>query len=169
MPSRKKKTKKPQPADDGYQSIAVNRAARFNYEVTETVEAGLVLTGTEVKSVRAGRVSLAEAFARRIGNEMWLHGAHIATYRHASLNNHGANPPPQAPPPQEADRRWGYQAEAQSMTIVPLRLYIRDHRVKLLLGLGRGRRKYDKRQVIAKRDAERRMRDTLRTSSTRSY
>ena len=168
MPSRKKKTKKPQPADDGYQSIAVNRAARFNYEVTETVEAGLVLTGTEVKSVRAGRVSLAEAFARRIGNEMWLHGAHIATYRHASLNNHEPTRPRKLLLHKKQIAEWGYQAEAQSMTIVPLRLYIRDHRVKLLLGLGRGRRKYDKRQVIAKRDAERRMRDTLRTSSTRS-
>ena len=166
MPSKKKKAKKPQQVDDGYQVVAVNRAARFNYEVAETVEAGLVLTGTEVKSVRAGRVNIAEAFARRVDNEMWLYGAHVATYRHASLlNNHEPTRPRKLLLHKKQIEDWGHRAEAQSMTIVPLRLYIRDHRVKLLLGLARGRRKYDKRQVIAKRDAERRIRDTMRTSS----
>jgi len=165
MPAKKKpsRTKKTQKSDDGYESIAVNRAARFNYEVTETVEAGLVLSGTEVKSIREGRVSIAEAFARRIDNEMWLYSAHVSPYKHASHNNHEPDRPRKLLLHKKQIQSWGHQAESLSMTIVPLRLYIRDHRVKLLLGLARGRRKYDKRQVIAKRDAQRRIRETLRT------
>lgn len=163
-PKRKsRKPKKPQELSPDYQPIAVNRAARFNYEVIATVEAGLVLTGTEVKSIRDGRVNIAEAFARRVNNEMWLYGAHIASYKHAAHNNHEPDRPRKLLLHRKQIMEWGHQAESQSMTMVPLRLYIRDHRMKLLLGLARGRRKYDKRQLIAKRDAERRMRETLRT------
>ena len=139
----------------------VNRQARFNYEILETVEAGLVLTGTEVKSIREGRVNIREAYARRADGEMWLYGAHIAHYPAAAHNNHEPGRPRKLLLHKRQIADWAMQAESQGLTIVPLRLYIRKHRVKLELGLARGRRKYDKRQVIAKRDADRRMREAM--------
>lgn len=148
--------------DDTFKTISVNRQARFDYEILETYEAGIVLQGTEVKSIRDGRVNIRDAFARRVGGELWLFGAHIAQYPAASHNNHEPDRPRKLLLHKRQIAELASGAETQSLTIVPLRMYIKNHRIKLEIGLARGRRKYDKRQVIAKRDAERRMREATR-------
>ena len=149
-------------ARDDFKVIAVNRQARREYDILETVEAGLVLTGTEIKSIRGGRVNIRDAYARRMGGEMWLFGAHVAQYPSAGLNNHEPDRPRKLLLKKDQIENLAEQVEARGLTLVPLRLYIRNHRAKVELGVGRGRTKYDKRQVIAKRDADRRMRDAIR-------
>jgi SsrA-binding protein len=122
------------PAGEG--TIAVNRRARHEFSIEDTIEVGLVLTGTEIKSIRAGRVSLAEAYARIDGGEAWLVGAHIAEW--------------------PGGHRFNHEPRAKGLTLVPLRLYIdeRSH-AKLELGLARGKQTHDRRREIAERDARR--------------
>jgi len=148
--------------DDAFKTISVNRQARFDYEILETYEAGIVLQGTEVKSIRDGRGNIRAAYARRVDGELWLFDAHIAQYPAASRNNHEPDRPRKLLLHKRQIAELAGEAEAQSLTIVPLRMYLKNHRIKLELGLARGRRKYDKRQVIAKRDADRRMREATR-------
>ncbi len=139
--------------------IAVNRKAGFDYEVLQTVEAGLVLTGTEIKAIRERHVNLQDSFARHQNGEVWMYGCNIAPYSAGNRYNHEPTRPRKL-----LLHKWQIRDLAKEVqktegaTLVPLRLYIKDHRAKVLLGLARGRRKYDKRQVLAKRDAEREMR-----------
>jgi SsrA-binding protein len=142
--------------------VTVNRQARHDYDILETVEAGMVLTGTEIKSIRGGRVNIREAYARPSDGEMWLHGAHIAAYPPAGMNNHEPLRPRKLLLRKDQIADLAMKVEAGGLTLVPLRLYIKNHRAKVELGLARGRRTYDKRQVIARRDAERRMREAVR-------
>jgi SsrA-binding protein len=136
--------------------IATNRRARRDYTVLDTVEAGLVLQGSEVKSLRLGHVQLAEAFARWSGGELWLEGVHIAPYEFA--NGVGAHDPDRRRKlllhRDEIDRLQARIAQ-ERLALVPLRLYFRDGRAKVELGLAKGRRKGDFRQEIAARDAKR--------------
>jgi SsrA-binding protein len=135
--------------------IAVSRRARHDYSIEDTFEAGLVLTGGEIKSVRAGRVDLRDAFARPEGHELWLEGMHIAPYEPASYDN---------PDPKrkrklllrrgEINRLVG-KAQEKGLTLIPLRVHLRNGYAKVELGLARGRRQYDKRRAIAARDMER--------------
>ncbi|MHB8458732.1 MAG: SsrA-binding protein SmpB [Candidatus Limnocylindrales bacterium] len=136
-------------------TIAVNRRARHDYHIDETFEAGLVLTGTEIKSVRANKVNLAGAYARVEGGEAWLIGAHIAPYEQASRDNHEPRRTRKLLLHRsEIDEIVG-RARQKGQTIVPLRLYISRGRAKLELGLARGKQLYDKRRDIAERDAKR--------------
>jgi len=141
---------------DGTQPIAQNRRARHDYSVLDTVEAGLVLQGSEVKSLRLGQVQLADAYARVTGDELWLEGVHIAPYQFA--NGVGAHEPDRRRKlllhREEIDRLEARVAQ-ERLTLVPLRLYFRDGRVKVELGLAKGRQKADKRQAIAERDSKR--------------
>ena len=142
----------------GEQTIALNRRARHEYSISETFEAGIVLTGTEIKSVRAGKVSLADAYARIERGEAWLVGAHIAPFEAASRFNHE---PKRARKlllhRSEIDELLG-RTKAKGLTIVPLRLYISERGVaKVELGLARGKQLHDKRRDIAERDARRDM------------
>jgi len=140
------------------ETMAVNRKARHNYTITDTFEAGLVLTGTEIKSIRAGKANLADAYARVEKGEAWLIGAHIAPYDAGNRYNHE--------PRRERklllhrsqiDELMG-RAAAKGLTIVPLRLYINDRgRAKVELGLGRGKQLHDRRRDIAERDSRREM------------
>lgn len=142
--------------------IATNKAARLNYDISETFEAGVALRGSEVKSMRESNVTIKEAFARFEGNELWLLGLHVAAYSRASTHV-----------PADATRkrklllhrheldRLRVKVEQDRLTLVPMALYFKDSRVKLELGLGRGRRTVDKRQLIAKRDADREARREL--------
>ena len=142
--------------------IAVNRRARFDYEIDETIEAGMVLTGTEVKSLRAGKASIAEAFATVRGGEAWLVQAHIAEYEFGNRANH--DPTRQRKllvHRKEIDRMERFAAE-QGRTLVPLRMYWKDGRAKLLIGLGKGKARHDKRASMAKRDADRAISRALR-------
>ncbi len=148
--------------DSNNKPVTVNRQARYEYDILETVEAGLVLTGTEIKSIRDGRVNLREAYARPVGGEIWLHGAHISTYPAAAQNNHEPTRPRKLLLHKEQIEDLSRNIQGQGLTLVPLRLYIKRHRAKVELGLARGRRSHDKRQAIAKRDADRRMREATR-------
>ncbi len=135
--------------------IATNKQARRNFEITETFEAGLVLRGSEVKSLRESKVQIAEGFARFERGELWLVGLHISPYTRASthvvadpirkrkLLLHRA----------ELDR-LNSKVDQEHLALVPLALYFKDNRAKVELGLGRGRKTVDKRQLLAKRDAD---------------
>jgi SsrA-binding protein len=142
--------------NDGTTPIASNRRARFDYTVLETVEAGLVLHGSEVKSLRLGQVQLADAFARASGDELWLEGVHIAPYQFA--NGVGAHDPDRRRKlllhRSEIDRLQSRVAQ-ERLALVPLRLYFREGRAKVELALAKGRQKGDKRQAIAERDSRR--------------
>jgi SsrA-binding protein len=147
---------------DGTQTIASNRRARHAYSVLDTFEAGLVLQGSEVKSLRLGEVQLADAYARVVGDELWLEGVHIAPYLFA--NGVGAHEPDRRRKlllhRDEIDRLQARIAQDR-LTLVPLRLYFREGRAKVELGLARGRQKADKRQAIAERDSKREMERAL--------
>ncbi len=136
--------------------VATNRQARRDYEILDTVEAGLVLRGSEVKSLREAKVQLAEAYARIDDDEAWLVGLHITPYSHAA--GFGQPDPDRKRKlllkRDQIDRLKG-RLDQDRLTLVPLSLYFKDGRAKLEVGLGRGRTKGDKRQAIAKRDAER--------------
>jgi SsrA-binding protein len=140
------------------ETVAVNRKARHDYLITETFEAGLVLTGTEIKSVRAGKVNLAQAYARVDRGEAWLIGAHIAPYEAGNRYNHVPNRDRKLLLHRsEIDVLIGRVA-AKGLTVVPLRLYINDRgRAKLELGLARGKQLHDRRRDIAERDSRREM------------
>jgi SsrA-binding protein len=137
-------------------TIALNRRARHEYTIDETFEAGIVLTGTEIKSVRANKVNLSSAYARVEGGEAWLIGAHIAPYEQASRENHEAKRTRKLLLHRsEIDEIMG-RAKQKGQTIVPLRLYISQRgRAKLELGLARGKNLHDKRRDIAEREAKR--------------
>ncbi len=132
-----------------------NRRARFEYEFLERFEVGIVLTGTEIKSVRTGQISLNEAFARVRDGELWLLGMHIPPYKEGSFSNHDPTRPRKLlMHRKEIDRLAGRAAE-KGLTIVPTRLYFKRGRVKLDVALARGKKTYDKRREERERDAKR--------------
>jgi SsrA-binding protein len=142
--------------------IAANRRARRNYEILETVEAGLVLRGSEVKSLRDGHAQIGDAFARFEGDEAWLMSMHIGVYSHAQ--EHSGHEPERRRKlllhRSELDR-LRHIVDEQHLSLVPLSLYFKDGRAKVELALARGRKTYDKRQVLAERDAEREARRAI--------
>lgn len=139
----------------GRKIIAQNRKARHDYSILDTYEAGVVLTGTEVKSLRAGRASLVDAFATVRDGEVWLQNVHIAEYTQGTWTNHEPRRTRKLLLHRgEIDRLIGKTREG-GLTLVPLTMYFVDGRVKVELALARGKRSYDKRQSLARRDAER--------------
>ena len=145
--------------------LAANRKAFHDYEIIERIEAGISLTGTEIKSLRAGGANIKEAHARPLDGEIWLYGAHIAPYAAASYQNHEPTRPRRLLMHKAQIRGWVSAMTERGLTVVPLSLYLKDGRAKLELGLVRGRKHYDKRQQIAKREAERDMQRALRHSA----
>ena len=149
------------PKQSGRKLIAQNKKARYDYHIEDVVEAGLVLTGTEVKSLRLGRASLVDAYAIQRGDELWLQGMHIPEYTHGTWTNHE---------PRRSRKLLLHRAEIekliravdqQGVSLIPLSLYFKDGYVKIELATGRGKKAYDKRQSLAKRDAEREARRAL--------
>ncbi len=138
-------------------AVASNRRARHDYEFEETYEAGLVLTGPEVKSLRSGRASLAEAYARVTDGEAWVENLHIPPYSHADQRSYDPRRRRKLLLHRDEIERLIGKTQERGLTLVPLRLYFRRGVAKLELGLGRGRRKYEKRQVIAEREHRREM------------
>jgi SsrA-binding protein len=134
---------------------ANNRKAFHDYHILETVEAGMVLSGTEVKSVRAGRISLREAYVRVERGEAWLLGAHIAHYAEGNRYNHEPTRPRKLLLHRDQIANLAGKSQAEGMTIVPLRVYDRRDHIKVELGLARGKKLWDKRQAVAKREAAR--------------
>ena len=135
--------------------IARNRRARHDYHIEDVIEGGLVLTGTEVKSLRAGRASLVDGFAQISDGEMWLHGVHIPEYTQGTWTNHEPRRIRKVLLHRKEIDRLASKTAERGLTIVPLSLYFKDGRAKVELGVGRGKRTYDKRQDLAQRDAAR--------------
>jgi SsrA-binding protein len=143
--------------------IAENRRARHEYHLLERVEAGLVLTGTEVKSLRGGKADLARAYATVRDGEGWLVGLHIPPYEQGSTASHDPDRDRKLLlHGREIDSLTG-KVKERGLTLVPTRLYFKDGRVKVELALGRGKELHDKRRDIARRDAQRQMERALRT------
>ena len=143
------------------ETIALNRRARHDYAIEDTLEAGLVLTGTEIKSVRARRVNIAEAYARVERGEAWLIGAHIAEYAQGNRFNHAPTRTRKLLLHRDQIAELTGLQAAKGLTIVPLRLYLRNGVAKLELGIARGKKSHDKRRTIAERDMRRQLeRDT---------
>ena len=137
------------------ETIAVNRRARHDYAIQDTLEAGLVLTGTEIKSVRAHKVNIAEAYVRIEGGEAWLIGAHIAEYAQGNRYNHApARTRKLLLHRDQISELLGLQS-AKGLTLVPLKLYLRGGLAKLEVGIARGKKAHDKRRTIAERDMRR--------------
>ena len=136
-------------------TIAQNRKAFHDYHIVETIEAGIVLTGSEIKSIREGKVNLRDSYARPSDGELWLIGAHIARYDAASYQNHDPHRDRKLLLHHDQIAELTSKARVKGFSIVPLKMYFKRGRAKLELGLGRGKKLYDKREAIAKRDAER--------------
>lgn len=142
--------------------IAANRKAFHDNEIFERLEAGISLTGTEIKSIRVGGANIREAHARPLDDELWLYGAHIAEYAAASHQNHEPTRPRRLLLHKAQIREWARAITERGLTVVPLSLYLKDGKAKVELALVRGRRSYDKRQAIAKREADRDIQRALR-------
>lgn len=149
----------------GTKLVAQNRKARHDYEVLDTYECGIALQGSEVKSLREGKVQLRDAYARVDGGEVWLHGVHVAPY--AFAQDFGAHDPDRKRKlllhRREIDELRA-QTQQEPLTLVPLSIYFKDGRAKVELALARGRKRYDKRHAIAARDAAR---EAARAASSR--
>jgi SsrA-binding protein len=150
--------KKPEPV----KVVARNRRARHDYAIEETVEAGLVLTGTEVKSLRLGRASLTDGFAQITDGEAWLHGVHIPEYTEGTWTNHEPRRTRKLLLHRREIDRLASATRERGLTLIPLSLYFKDGRAKVELALARGKRTYDKRHDLAERDAAREVDRALR-------
>ena len=142
--------------------ISVNRRARFDYEIVDTLEAGLVLTSTEIKSIRDHRVNLSGAYVFPHNGEMWLYNSHIAPYPPASYSNHEPDRIRKLLLKRDQIRRLTASLRRKGFAIIPMRLYISGHYAKVQLGIGKGRRKRDKRREIKERSISREMREAAR-------
>jgi SsrA-binding protein len=139
----------------GSRVITVNRKAYHNYHIEESFEAGIVLKGSEIKSIRAGKVNLSDAYARPENGELWLHNSHIASYDAASYNTHEPVRPRKLLLHRKEIDTLTSKVVQKGLTLVPLKLYIKHGLAKLELGVARGKKVYDKRETIARRDADR--------------
>lgn len=156
-PGKTNQTKKPKgkPAESLSKTVASNRQARRDYEIIETMEVGIVLRGSEVKALREAKVQLADSYGRLDGNELWLHGLHIAAYSHdGGYGGHELERRRKLLAHRAEIERWRPRVEQEHLSLVPLSLYFKDGRAKIELALARGRKQEDKRQAIAKRDAD---------------
>jgi len=143
--------------------IARNKKATFDYFILETYEAGLVLTGTEIKSVRAGRVNLKDGYARVIGTDVWLYNVHISPYEKGTHYNHDPLRPRKLLLRIEQIKRLIGKTREKGLTLVPLSMYLKENKwAKVELALVKGKAKHDKREAIAERDAKRAMEKTLK-------
>jgi SsrA-binding protein len=153
--------------DTGIKPVATNRRARHEFWIDETHEAGIALTGTEVKSLREGRANLADAFARVDGGEVWLHHLHISPYAQGNIHNHDPLRTRKLLLHRREILRLKARTDQKGHTLIPLRLYFRRGVAKVELAVARGRHLYDKRDRIAERDAERRIARNLGARSLR--
>ncbi len=143
-------------------AVASNRKAFHDYEILEKIEAGISLTGTEIKSIRLGGAHIREAYARPLDGELWLYGAHIAPYVAGGYTNHEPTRPRRLLLHKKQIRELGSEMAEKGLTLVPLSMYLKNGMAKLELGLVRGRKQYDKRQAIAKRESDRDIQRALR-------
>lgn len=158
MPEKKSAARKKEA-----KALAVNRQALYDYQILERYEAGLVLTGTEIKSLRAGKVDLRSAYARPQDGELWLLNSHIAPYDPSSIFNHDPTRPRKLLLHREEIVKLTDAVAQKGLTMVPLRLYVKGHVAKVELGLARGKRQYDKRRTIMNRELDLAARRAMRS------
>jgi SsrA-binding protein len=135
-------------------TATLNRRALHDYSIEESIEAGIVLKGTEIKSIREGRVNLSQAYARVENGEVWLLNSHIAHYPGGNRYNHEPTRPRKLLLNRKEINRLASRVAEKGLTLVPVKLYFKNHRAKLELGLGRGKKMHDKRQSIARRETD---------------
>ncbi|GAA4118173.1 SsrA-binding protein SmpB [Nocardioides fonticola] len=143
------------PKEQGRKMIAQNKKARHDYHIEDTYEAGLVLMGTEVKSLRQGRASLVDGFVDIDGHEAWLHGVHIPEYSNGTWTNHSARRKRKLLLHREEIDKIERRVSEKGLTVVPLSLYFNDGRAKVEIALAKGKKSWDKRNAIAERTAQR--------------
>ena len=141
--------------EEDLKNITVNRKARHEYSILQTFEAGIVLQGTEVKSLRQGKANLVDSYASLKNGEVWLIGAHISEYTQGNINNHLPVRDRKLLLKKSEIRRLIGKVKEKGLTLIPLRLYFKDGKVKVELALAKGKKVYDKRESIAKRDLQR--------------
>jgi len=141
--------------------ISLNRKAKFNYQLMETLEAGLSLLGSEIKSARTGNAQLRDAFVEPINNELWLQNAHIAPYKMSHSQNHDPMRPRKLLLHRREINKLIIKTREAGLTIIPTKMYLRHGRAKIEIAVARGKRQYDKRQSIAEREMKRSMRRQL--------
>ena len=148
-------------------TLAKNRKARFEYEIQNTMEVGIVLKGTEVKSIRAGQINITESFCRVDDHlQVYLLNAHVSQYDYGNIHNHDPLRPRRLLLHRSEIRRLYGQVKEQGLTLIPIKIYLKGGIIKIKLALGRGKKMYDKRQTMKKRDAER---DVERALSEQSF
>ena len=143
-------------------TVVTNRKAYHNYQIGESIEAGLVLTGTEIKSIRAGRVSLGDAYVKPEGGELWLLNAHIARYEAGSYMSHEPTRPRKLLLHRKEIDSLAGKIQEKGLTLVPLKLYIKDSIAKLEIAPAKGKKLYDKRETIARRETDREIRRAIK-------
>ncbi len=146
---------------EGHKLVAQNKKARHDYHIEDTFEAGLVLQGTEVKSLRAGRASLVDGFAEVDNHEMWLHGVHIPEYTQGTWTNHAARRKRKLLLNRAEIDKIERRVNEKGLTIVPLQLYFKDGRAKVEIALARGKKSWDKRHTLAEKQADREAQQAL--------
>ena len=136
-------------------NITVNRKAEHDYFVSQRIEAGISLVGTEVKSLRLGKANLTDAYAMIIENEVWLVNAHISKFDQGSFNNHEPLRKRRLLLKRSEIRKLKFKLQEKGFTLIPLRFYFKENKIKVELGLAKGKKLYDKREAIAKKDLKR--------------
>lgn len=142
---------------DKIKIIGTNRKANFQYELLDRIEAGIVLSGTEVKSLRESKVNLQESYARFIKDELWLLNCHISEYKYGNINNHDPLRERKLLLTKRELRKLKSKLQEKGLTLVPVKIYFKSSLVKLELALAKGKKLYDKRETIKKRDTERKL------------
>ncbi len=160
----KEKAPKRQATAAGEKDAAVNRAASHNYFLLEKIEAGIALTGTEVKSVRAGRANLKDSYGIVKNNELWLLNAHISPYEHGNIFNHEALRTRKLLVHKEEIKKLIGKTQQKGLTLIPLRLYFKSGRVKVELALAKGKQLWDKRETERRRTADKEAREAIQKS-----
>ena len=146
-------------------TITLNRKAYHDYSILESVEVGISLKGTEIKSIREGRVNIRDAYAKPEHGELWLFNSHIAAYQAASYDTHDPDRPRKLLLHRKQIAELAALSSQKGLTLVPLRLYIKEGKAKLELGVGRGKKMFDKRDSIARRETERILERAMKTRS----
>ena len=148
-------------ANQGDRTVATNRRARHNFEILNSMEAGMVLTGTEIKAIRESKVSLQEAYVRIANEEAWLHNSYIAPYEHAGYAGHDPRRVRKLLLHRRQIRDMEFKVQTKGVTIIPLKLYLTRGLAKIEIGLAKGKRDYDKRQSLKAKDAKRQIERAL--------
>jgi SsrA-binding protein len=145
-----------------FKQIAVNRKARHDYDIRDTMEAGISLMGTEIKSIREGRVNLTDAYVQVKNREAWLMDMHVTPYSHGGYANHDPRRPRKLLLHRDEILKLAGQIAQKGLTVVPLRIYLKDGRAKVEIAVAKGRKDYDKRDAMATRDAQREVERALK-------